>query len=296
MPVVCEVSGDDVEMKSWYSDTNRQVLSPNHALQVTTFVVNLDKDRDRWAHVSSVLTKLCLKFERVPAVNGRELTAGERALHYDPITASWRQARDLTPAEIGCALSHLGVYRRISKRNLPHAFVLEDDVSLSPDTPELLNALAPLMGANHARICLLSPAKGKTHLPGEPLGNGYTLQPYESGYFASSYMITRSAAEILLDDLHPVSDVADCWSRLRRLSQLEIFVVTPSLVSQKQASFGSSTTTDIQNALSSPGAQLRYKIFRLRNIMFGRLLEARRRARLRPISANTPHAIDTLER
>jgi len=283
-------------MMGRHSDETLQAMPPNHVSQMKTFVVNLEKDWDRWAHVSSDLEKLRLNFERFPAVYGRDLIAAERALHYDPVKARWRQARDLTPAEIGCALSHLGVYRQISKRDLPHAFVLEDDVSLMPDTPELLDALVPFMGADQARICLLSPAKGQTDLPGQPLGNGYAMQSFESGYFTSSYMITRAAAEILLGDLHPVSDVADCWSRLRRIPQLEIFVVTPPPVSQEQVSFGSSTTTDIQKALSSPGARLRYKLRRLRNILIGPLFEAGRRARLRSVTARMPHSIDTLER
>lgn len=283
-------------MMSRHPDATWQEMPPNYASQVQTFVVNLEKDRDRWIHVSSCLERLRLNFERVPAVYGRDLTAAERALHYDPVKARWRQARDLTPAEIGCALSHLGVYRQIAKRNLPHAFVLEDDVSLMPDTPALLDALVPFMGADQARICLLSPAKGQTHLSGQPLGNGYAMQPYDSGYFASSYMITRAAAEILLGDLHPVSDVADCWSRLRRIPELEIFVVTPPPVSQEQSSFGSSTTTDIQKALSSSGARLHYKLRRLRNVLIGPLLEAWWRAKLRPVTARTPHSIDTLER
>lgn len=261
-----------------------------------TFVINLERDRDRWAHISKHLQETGLDFERMHAIYGGNLTTNELSEHYDPIKAKWRQARPLTAAEIGCALSHLCIYREISKRDLPRALILEDDVVLKPDVPMLLGALESYMPEGEPIICLLSPALRPPQNPGIPLSTNYSLRDFESGYFTSSYVLTRSAAELLLGDLHPVSDVADCWHRLAKLEGLRILSVTPAATHQKQDEFGSSTTQDINTFLGrSPFSLLQYKILRARNLAFSRFIEARWRDRTFVISARDEHTIDKLK-
>ena len=121
--------------------------------------------------------------------------------------------------------------------------------------------------------------------------------PYGSGYFTSSYVLTRAAAEYLLGALHPVGDVADCWARLARYGVLKVLVVTPAAIEQNQAEFGSTTTADIRAAMdSSAFAKLHYKLLRARNLALSSLVEARWRANVGPVNPHAPHAIDGLSR
>jgi glycosyl transferase family 25 len=258
-------------------------------------VINLEKDRDRWASVEAQLRSAGLDYERVPAIFGRDLGPQERAIHYSPLRSSWRQALGLTSAEIGCALSHLKAYREISTRGFSHTLILEDDVVFEDGLAGLLEAIAPHMPAHEPVVCLLSPAEGDASDTQVPLAAGRVLQSYKAGYYTSSYCLTRAAAERLLADLHPVGDVADCWARLGREGRLKLVAVLPSPVTQNQADFGSSTTEDIRAALGvSFFSKLVYRLRRVRNILLSRLVERCWRHRADPVVPLAYHPIDSL--
>lgn len=260
-----------------------------------TFIINLDRDRDRWSHIRAQASAAGLDYERTQAVSGRELGQEEFDQHYSAFRAKWRQARNLTPAEIGCALSHLKIYREILLRDLPRALVLEDDVELNGDVPDVLCELESQLPQDTPIVCLLSPATAGSPSALADLGAGYTLHRFGHGFFASSYILTRAAADWLLQTLYPVGDVADCWERLNRSGKIQIFCVTPTLIEQDQDRFGSSTTTDIQGALTaSKFESVAYKVRRARNILLGPLAERMQATSRISDAGAAQHPIDTL--
>lgn len=261
-----------------------------------TYIINLDRDQKRWNHIRDQALAVGLDFKRISGVSGRDLDQTERDRHYSSSRARWLRARDLSPSEIGCALSHLKTYREILCRDLPRALILEDDVILSAEVPDVLSALEDLLPQEDPIICLLSPAVFRPSPALADLGGDHALRQFQSGYFTSSYIVTQAAAAWLLNTLYPVSDVADCWARLERSGQIRILCVTPALIEQDQETFGSSTTTDIQAALKAPGRIAgAYKLRRARNILFGTLV-GRMRTASTGIDARAPlHPIDSLK-
>ena len=168
----------------------------------------------------------------------------DRLRHYDDRKAKWRQSRSLVPAEIGCALSHLSVYRTMIERGLEHALILEDDVTLPSNLKSFLNRCVKYLESNTPTVWLLSPAVGrKTNMPPVSIGAAHCLLPYRAGYYASSYLLTLPAARALLKELYPVGDVADCWKRMNRYRVVDLYVVSPPLIEQNQDKFGSSTSS-----------------------------------------------------
>jgi glycosyl transferase family 25 len=211
------------------------------------FVINLEKDRARRESIQKQLEELNLSHEFFPGVLGSALSQVELAKCYNDLKAKWNRGSSLTPAEIGCALSHLGVYREIIRRQLGCALILEDDVILNENLPQYLSQLELLMQKDAAEVILLSPAEGWQQRQCRQIGNGgWKIIPFMSGFYASSYVITQYAACALLKELYPVGDVADCWERLKRYRVVDIFMVSPPLTVQNQTEFGSSTTGDIQ--------------------------------------------------
>lgn len=249
------------------------------------FVINLEKDITRREFISGQLEKLGLLYEIVPAVYGKMLSTEERARHYNERKAKRHQSRILASAEIGCALSHLKVYRFMIERGIEYALVLEDDVSLPSNLNEFLDDCAKLLRPMKPSVWLLSPAFGREKSRNPILINSsYRLFPYERGVYTSSYILTLTAAQALFAELYPVNDVADCWLRMHRYGVVDIFAVKPPLIVQNQDKFGSSTTSDlrdlIQNNYFDKGM---YKLRRLRAIIFD-LLYARYRKWFRPYS------------
>lgn len=81
------------------------------------------------------------------AVDGRELSMAELQRRGVAAYQGWKQPestfrffnRELKWGEVGCALSHVGVWRAIAEdSSLPVAVVLEDDVDFAPRFAELL--------------------------------------------------------------------------------------------------------------------------------------------------------------
>lgn len=99
------------------------------------FVINLEKDKKRYATITESLNKFNLKFERIDAVYGASINrsedpsifTGNECLVRHNCLSSTKLLGNLTDGELGCALSHLNVYKEIVKRNLPGAIILEDD-------------------------------------------------------------------------------------------------------------------------------------------------------------------------
>jgi glycosyl transferase family 25 len=233
------------------------------------FVINLEKDTARRASITGQLNVLGFPFELVSGVLGSALTAGDLARHYDDGKAKWRMARSLLPAEVGCALSHVNIYRMMLAHGIPFALILEDDVSLPRELGEILGACAALLDKRRPEVWLLSPADGRREVPSErTVGPRHVLLPYHRGFYTSSYLLTLSAAKALLAELYPIGDVADCWGRLSRYRVVDIGVLSPAVIHQDQEQFGSSTTLDYHAVIDRKlGSMLLYKLRRMRAIV-----------------------------
>jgi GR25 family glycosyltransferase involved in LPS biosynthesis len=92
-----------------------------------TFLINLDRDRERLAFIDAALRERGMTYERFTAIYGRDIDTdalidAEKSLRVE--------GRPLTPGDVGTAASHRGVYARIIEERIPYALILEDDVQL----------------------------------------------------------------------------------------------------------------------------------------------------------------------
>lgn len=102
-----------------------------------TYVINLDRSVDRWAHAQRITALAGLpNVIRFSAVDGRALGAeGMEALQRRGVLSTdlSRFSAGCFEGEIGCAVSHALVLQDILDRGWRSALVLEDDVELSGD-------------------------------------------------------------------------------------------------------------------------------------------------------------------
>lgn len=106
-------------------------------------LINLDRSTERLVRCRAVLDGLGVAWERVAAIDGRDLDAEflSRINPQPPPSAQWY--RPLTPGEIGCFLSHLRCWRLILERQWDCALILEDDfAATSVCTAQALDVLA----------------------------------------------------------------------------------------------------------------------------------------------------------
>lgn len=224
------------------------------------FIINLEHAHERRDSVERQMAALGLEYEFIPAVYGKHLSPEERAQKYDDSKAFRNQCRSLVDAEIGIALSHINIYERIINEDISSACILEDDVILPENFAEMLSLLEETVSADLPEIILLSHAETKG--AGRKIGN-VGIKDFKTGFYASSYIVNNLGARALREELFPVGDVADCWDRLRRHKVIDIKVVTPPLVTQNRAEFGSSTTDEINlNYKYNLNGRIKFKLSR----------------------------------
>ena len=185
------------------------------------YVINLATDSDLiHKNIQGLKFKDDLRYYEFPAVNGWELAEGKIDSNYEHKQADWWKlpnnpkepqndwwSRDLTPGEIGCALSHYQVIEGAYNSGYENVLILEEDFYLNKDFDKF-----PEFELNHLNddwsICYLgrSPLeKDKEKSVNESLVRcSYT-------YNTHAYMISRKGMkEIInsnyLDNLIPYDE------------------------------------------------------------------------------------------
>lgn len=208
------------------------------------FVINLPTDSARRAAISRQLKSLQIPFSIFSAVNGKQLSEQELARDYDRARAI-KESHDLTLGEIGCALSHIGVYRQMVEQNIPHALILEDDAKLGEVLPEVLRRLQEEYRSEKPMVVLLNYIEKYKKIRAKKLGDRHQLVDTYGGIpNAHGYFITLAAAKRLVDELYPVWLVADRWERFRELKCINFKAVVPYCVSLTEHAKQSNLTTD----------------------------------------------------
>ena len=89
------------------------------------YIINMKKDTERLKNFGKSLKKHNLKFERIEAINGKELS--EKQIKEK---TTWFCNKFCTKTQIGCFLSHSKAWETLAKSNNEGAIIMEDDVIL----------------------------------------------------------------------------------------------------------------------------------------------------------------------
>ncbi|CAN5566994.1 hypothetical protein BH09GEM1_BH09GEM1_37830 [soil metagenome] len=199
-----------------------------------TYIINLDRSPDRWAHAQRVTSAAGFpNVTRFAGVDGAEVGG----VTLSTLQGQGRIARDLShfdqrvlEGEIGCAVSHAGVLRDIVERGHSSALILEDDVQLAGDRDTWRSRFAAAyrdldsdwqlwylyrcFDVEH-RVTRLTP---RTVVPWMP-------------QCAAAYAVTASGARILLNALDPVGNAVDrVYMDVVKSRAIHAFAASPMLM------------------------------------------------------------------
>lgn len=224
---------------------------------ITIYVLNLDRAAHRLRFISERLTSIGLNFIRIKAFDGAAMSDDARAAF---INARPRDGkRSWRPGQIGCFLSHMEAWTRISQGATQFGLVLEDDMHIS-------EALSALLSDQR----WIPPQTDIVRL--ESTGQWLALEKpiahvdqrairriKSAAWGAGAYLLNRDAAQKLLTSdpiLHtPADDFLFNLDGSKMARSLTTYQVVPALAVQDKFNaehevskgFGSDIETDVIN-------------------------------------------------
>lgn len=183
------------------------------------FVVNLDRRIDRMENMNKQLSNKLLKnipIERVAAVDGKLLQHHELIdkgvisvdTYQSMIENSVINGEIMTIGGLGCYLSHLNIWKLVSKMNSP-ALIFEDDITLN-STFGTIEEILPTLPKDFGIFYL-------ANMVGEKIKHSFTdynnllYKMNGEQWTTSAYIITPAAASLLIVHAIPARQQIDSY-------------------------------------------------------------------------------------
>jgi len=192
------------------------------------FVINLDKNTDRMDKMRRQLTDLCVEHERFPAVYGAELSHEEKKSAVNDFAWWCTQGYPARDGQVGCALSHANIYRKMLSDNIGCACILEDDVVFDARFKDVLDFVEKRITVDKPEVVLLH-----CHFSGESQHTQeIELRRIKYERCAESYILTRKAAELLIEANVPIRRPCDHWFKFAASYGIHLYQAFPTTCRQ----------------------------------------------------------------
>lgn len=136
----------------------------------------------------------------------------------------------LTLGEIGCALSHLGVYQRLLESQEPCVYVFEDDAEITDEFMDLRPKIQEFMEKqNQPTVLVLCSINGRKKVC-QKLTAKISIMRSLAGTRAHAYVLNRTAAQNLLKAQTPVKIELDAWAIYQKLGFIQLYCLNQNVV------------------------------------------------------------------
>lgn len=143
---------------------------------IRVFLINLDSRRDRYLFVKKQLDEIGLPFARISAADGHNLTAEEQ-FFFNRQRFLIENKRNAAPGEIGCAVSHRAVWKKMLDEKLEFALIIEDDVTLSHEIIDFLKLKSNYSSFDFLNLSSAAPYHPKVSDLNELIRDDVTVRP-----------------------------------------------------------------------------------------------------------------------
>jgi len=194
-------------------------------VQLKAIVISMKKSIDRRKYIIKQCNQIGIEYEILEGVDGRTLP--------ENICTEFIQARknayapkglppskwEVTPGVVGCAISHINAYKKIVESDTEAALILEDDAILTDNIKLLMDNKKVIKYLRNQKVEIIQLAAvksdyiylpeikflGRSKLaPGLTIGKAAKIIPG-----ASCYIISKSGAQKLLDNILPLRYASD---------------------------------------------------------------------------------------
>lgn len=174
---------------------------------VPTFVILLERDRERSVHVHEDLAPQLPRCEIVPATDFKSSDM-DGELARAEIYVDRAKYRNMTPSKTACSVSHIRVWRKIVERKLPAAIVLEDDVAVGPEFRSFVGRLRRELPADFDLVHLFV-AVNRDVWSERAAAVDTPYVDFVPKWGRSAYMVSAKGARKLLDGFATIRDHGD---------------------------------------------------------------------------------------
>lgn len=189
--------------------------------KMNIFVINLKEKTQRRESMREQLEKIGLSYQFIDAVNGKELSDFVlESLVYDYPDCY------LTKGEIGCALSHLTIYKKMVKENIEHALILEDDVIVPKNILNCIQNIKILDHKNKPNVYLIS--KVNSYI--ENVKIAHNIYKVDDAYCCHAYILNKKAARELSKIQKKIKYESDQWGLLMLLYNVNVYCIVPHMI------------------------------------------------------------------
>ena len=192
--------------------------------------INLDRDAERRTRLLAELQQIDMPSERFPAVWWADVPPEQASRWYSDDLNARQYYKPLRNGEKGCYASHIGAWQQLLASDAPALVVLEDDVRLTPQFADVVNAIAALQEP-WDMVKLLGRDREKVRSQ-RPLVHGTALVDYSRvPSMTAGYVVSRAGAAKLLAHRQPFGRPIDVDLRFWwECDQLRILGVSPSAI------------------------------------------------------------------
>ena len=138
----------------------------------------------------------------------------------------------LTVGEVGCALSHLQIYREMVEQDIPYLLILEDDVALTPEFFDYLPMFEHFIRKHmrgKAAVLHLHRQHEFIRLM-ERWSSRITVHSTQYALGAPAYIITKEAAQAILKIQTPLRWEIDIWRYYYYLGAVKLYSTNTSWI------------------------------------------------------------------
>ena len=179
------------------------------------FVINLRRSVRRRESICRQLDRLGLRYRIFEATDGAELPEEEVERISDPVA---RAQFRFTRGQVGCVVTKQRLYRTMVEEEIETALILEDDIIIPDELPELLPRVEAQLRDDEVILLLAHPGNGcefstqdVTSIQGD-----YQLRYPMNAYhvaMAAAFMLRRPVAARLSELLLPMHTCSDWWGK-----------------------------------------------------------------------------------
>jgi GR25 family glycosyltransferase involved in LPS biosynthesis len=236
-------------------------------MHIQCLIIHLERAHERRAHIEKMIPLIKMETKIIDAVDVYKLSQSDLKL-YNPGMVAPSYHSELKASEIACFLSHRKSWQHIVENKLDAALVLEDDAEISEQLfrNSLSLALENITEGDFIRF----PIK-KREEPKRVISKNYgatLFEPVEIKLGMVAQLITRDAAQALIEATESMDRPVDCFLQMRWLHNVRVLTAWPSGIDEVSSTLGGSMINHKVNGFAKLKREImrtiyRYKISKL---------------------------------